>query len=613
MTTRRDFVKGAGAAVVAGMVGFPVRGLARTNSLPGAVASGPVPAPGKTSSVVASNGYLSSLLSSGDLLTLRKINVSLTQLAAQQCAIDDVANQILFDTLICEALVTFAAHNVSTQELLSLCANFDVAFLWSLAYGNVRTTLNARFVRFPLAIAFPRTLDDVVFWVNFVREHQFSVSIRSGNNCYESFSIDNEIVIDLTFLTLQPSHKPLLQRTNQQFQLDLRAGVVHVAPGVRLGVLYTELAKSGITVAAGQCSPVCLGGLVGTGGVGFSTRSFGYVCDQLAEVECVLADGSVVVANTSNEYADLFRAIKGAGAAGLAIITRLTMRVVPAVTVLFYTVTFDLKDAPVVLEKWQNLAVNAPDALSSVANIAANGTSSPSEATFFINGEFRVDQGSVQAAKAQLTGVLQTQWLNLLPAPLNEMPIEIEEFTTVEAATALALEVPQPVFNQWKLKSNFVFQQLGAAALQPLIDFLRTRAPSDDPSKAIGALTILLLGGKANSIDPNSAVVPAREGAMTWFHGGALWNEQPLEPQSLAFVDELFTVLEPILQSQTAQYGVPDRQLGSQLTTPPDYSYLRAYWSSPSHDFVSFLINVKQRYDVQDVFRFAQSIPVTFI
>jgi len=611
MTTRRDFVKSAGAAVVAGVVGFPVRNLIRTDALPGSLAPGLLPTLGKTSSVVASNGYLSSLLSPADLLALRKINVSMTQLAVQQWERDDVANQILFDTLICEALSTFAAHNVFAKELLRLSAKFDVVFLWSLAYGDVRTSFNARFIRFPLAIAFPRTVDEVVFWVNFVRDNQFSVSIRSGNNCYESFSIDNEIVIDLTFLTLRSPHGP--QKTKQQFQLDLEAGVVHVAAGVRLGVLYTELAKSGVTVAAGQCSPVCLGGLVGTGGVGFSTRAFGYVCDQLVEAECVLADGGVVVANASNEYADLFRAIKGAGAAGLGVITRLTMGIVPAVTVLFYTVTFNLTDAPVVLEQWQNLAATAPDALSSVANLTANASSSPNEATFFVNGEFRVDQVDIDAAKAQLEEVLQTQWLNMLPPPLNQTPIEIEALTTVEAATALALEVPQPLFNQWKLKSNFVFRPLSAAMLQPLIDFLLTHSPAADLSKAIGALTILLLGGKANRIDPNSAVVPARDGAVTWFHGGALWNEQPLEAQALAFVDALFTVIEPILQSQTGQYGVPDLQLGSQLSTPPDYNYLQAYWRGPALNFVPFLINVKQRYDPQDVFRFAQSIPIAAV
>jgi hypothetical protein len=168
-----------------------------------------------------------------------------------------------------------------------------------------------------------------------------------------------------------------------------------------------------------------------------------------------------------------------------------------------------------------------------------------------------------------------------------------------------------PVFNQWKLKSNFVFQRLSAAMLQPLFTFLMTHAPSDDPSKGVGAVTMLLCGGKANRINPNSAVMPARQGTVMWFHCGALWNDQSLEVQSLAFVDALFAVLTPILQSQTAEYGVPDLQLGSQLTTPADLTYLKAFWSSPTQNFVPFLMDVKKRYDPQDVFRFAQSIPVT--
>jgi hypothetical protein len=77
-----------------------------------------------------------------------------------------------------------------------------------------------------------------------------------------------------------------------------------------------------------------------------------------------------------------------------------------------------------------------------------------------------------------------------------------------------------PLFNQWKIKSNFFFRQLSAAELQPMIDFLLTRAPADDITQAVAFLQLTLWGGQVNRIDPNSAVMPAREGTVSLLHGG---------------------------------------------------------------------------------------------
>jgi hypothetical protein len=586
MTERREVFKRPG--------GFPTFPVAHSR---------PVGAP-SGDAALATNGYLASILPLADRAALREINVRLTQRAIEQCeAGGGAANQIQYGTLICLALADFAAHEVFAEELLALSRDFDVVFPWSLSYGNDRTPFNYRFVRLPLAVAFPRTVEEVVSWVNFVREHALSVSIRSGNNSYEGLSSANQVVIDLTFLTL---HRP--EAPDAQFHVDAKAGVVHVAPGVRLGVLYSELFKLGLAFPGGQCAPVCVGGLVGTGGVGYSTRTFGYACDQLAEVQVVLADGSVVVANADNQYADLYRASKGAGAGGLGVMTRLTVRVVPAVPVLFYNIAFDLKDGAAVLAAWQNLAATAPEAFTSVAATAA---SSSGTAVLVINGEFRVEdgneEGKVKAARAALDDLLHQHLFALVPPPLG---IDVQVMTALEAANAVALPVPMPVFDQWKLKSKFVFRTLTAAQLQPLVDFLLSHAPTDDPTAGGGFLNLLLFGGRSNRIDPNTAVVPAREGTVMWFHGGALWNQQSLEPQSLAFVDALWAVMNPILQSSTAQYGVPDLQLGSQLTTPPDLGYVKAFWSSPAHDFVPFLLAVKNKYDPTDLFKFAQSVPL---
>jgi hypothetical protein len=134
--------------------------------------------------------------------------------------------------------------------------------------------------------------------------------------------------------------------------------------------------------------------------------------------------------------------------------------------------------------------------------------------------------------------------------------------------------------------------------------------PGDDPTTSAGYLNPWLVGGKSNRIDPESAVMPARERTVMWIHAGAQWSDPNIESQALAFVDGLWKTLEFNPDCSTALYGCSDIQLGSQLTNPPDYSNLQAYWSSPEHDFVDLLIGIKNKYDPCDLFKFAQSIPL---
>src|SRR5689334_21165110 len=136
MTTRREFFKHAGAAMMFGAFGFPalVRGQtsAKTDAVTaGLVPTGATPASVQASSAVATNGYLASLLPLEDQVALRQINVSLTQLAIEQSALLQVANQIVFDTLIPEALADFALHGVLPDELVQISQNYDVVFVWS--------------------------------------------------------------------------------------------------------------------------------------------------------------------------------------------------------------------------------------------------------------------------------------------------------------------------------------------------------------------------------------------------------------------------------------------------------------------------------------------------
>src|SRR5206468_3508671 len=77
-------------------------------------------------------------------------------------------------------------------------------------------------------------------------------------------------------------------------RIDNATGLVRVAAGVRLGVLYTELAERGLVIPGGICSSVAVSGLALGGGLGYLVRRYGYTADAVVSATLVLADGSVL-------------------------------------------------------------------------------------------------------------------------------------------------------------------------------------------------------------------------------------------------------------------------------------------------------------------------------
>jgi hypothetical protein len=319
-----------------------------------------------------------------------------------------------------------------------------------------------------------------------------------------------------------------------------------------------------------------------------------------------------------HEHADLYRACKGAGGAGLCVMTVLTLKIEPVVPILWYSVFCDTTKNPLdhgakILAEWQNL-VHAPDALSSSC-FAATAQPSP---VVSANGWYRVEDGDACKAKDRLHDILDHYWLKQLPgvetdvviADLAEIVLdELPGDSTIDAATTGALLVPMPFFNQWKLKCfNTFAKPVTEGQLKPAFDHLQQSFL--DPLKGVGYISPWLLGGKSNAIPPESAAIPVRDDAVMWIHYGAQWNDEADGRQALDWVDDLTKALDGVV-SETAWFGIPDLQLGSQLTHPPNFDYMKAYWRSPKYDFVPFLIEVKNRYDGDDLFRFAQSIPLS--
>jgi FAD/FMN-containing dehydrogenase len=193
----------------------------------------------------------------------------------------------------------------------------------------------------------PRSTAEVVDALAYARRHlHLPLGVRSGGHGISGRSTnDGGIVIDLGNL-------------DSIEVIDQAARLVRVGPGARWKEVAAALEPYGWALTSGDYGGVGVGGLATAGGIGFLGRQQGLTIDHLRAVEVVLADGSVVRASDT-ENADLFWAIRGAGA-NFGIVTSFEFHVEPVGDVGWAQLVFDASDTANFLERFGQVATNAP-------------------------------------------------------------------------------------------------------------------------------------------------------------------------------------------------------------------------------------------------------------
>jgi len=174
----------------------------------------------------------------------------------------------------------------------------------------------------PMAIVRPANEDDVSIAVpilaNLKTKRGISFRVRSGGHHYNAYSsVQDGIVLDLSRLNSYELNK---ERSNDG--IDEQGGsstsTAWIGPAVDGGTIWKELVRNhGVGVLMGGCPAVNQGGFILGGGFSYWSRQYGLGCDRLKQARVVLADGSTVIANSTNEHRDLFWALRGAGSAGV--------------------------------------------------------------------------------------------------------------------------------------------------------------------------------------------------------------------------------------------------------------------------------------------------------
>jgi hypothetical protein len=146
-----------------------------------------------------------------------------------------------------------------------------------------------------------------------------SFSIRGGGHMpiVGASSIDGGVLVDMSlFDQIAPSY-------------DGRTALI--GGGCRWVQVYRSLQEHGLTIAGGRNSAVGVGGLTLGGGLSFFSPLYGLVCSNIVEYEVVLADGTIVIASSS-ENPRLWRALKG-GSNNFGIVTAFRANTFPSTSI----------------------------------------------------------------------------------------------------------------------------------------------------------------------------------------------------------------------------------------------------------------------------------------
>ncbi|KAF0334033.1 FAD-binding domain-containing protein [Gigaspora margarita] len=415
---------------------------------------------------------------------------------------------------------------------------------------DINFEYNMLIVRFPVAFVHPANILDIQNTIKCGVKLNYPVVARSGGHSFESYSLGDKdcyLVIDLVNF-----NKVTINITSQTALIET---------GNLVKLLHYELNPHSFAFPAGVCSQLGIGGLALGGGVGFLNRKFGLASDNILDAQIVLANGSIV--NNVKEYPELFWAIRGAGNVGYGIVTTLTLRIYPVPRIVtWFEFEYDLDQTPFILSVINQLAPKLDRNLSFVTELT------------ILTKVHGIYQGSVYELQPHIKEFIK------LSNPKSVTYYENELYNIID------VKMTESKRGYYKAKSFFIDSKgISYEGVMYILKFV----------KSFGCklyFNIMFIGGgKVSDIGRNETA---------FVHRGLLYHvEIKAFVHSEACIDELERFSQEFRQKYAnfeSYQNINDRLL--------DNWQCRYY-----RENFNKLVEIKRKYDPDNLFRWNQSIP----
>jgi FAD/FMN-containing dehydrogenase len=452
----------------------------------------------------------------------------------------------------------------SLDALIALQRRFHGALVLpgDTTYPQARQLSSPAYQAFPLAIAQCEIAGDVRAALAAARAHDWWVVCRAGGHSSAGFSVNSGLVIDVSRL----SH----------VDVDPAAGTVTAGGGTSFQTLNAALDAYGLHLVGGGCDDVCVGGYVQGGGYGFTSLAYGMESDSCIAARVMLADGSEVVASAT-ENADLFWAIRGGTGNNFGIVIDATFRTVPLGTLWGFALSWPIEKAPDALIALQTRFMRQP--VSSLLGFQGMVAKKNGQTQLGIAG---IVNGSPEEGRRLIAPLVEGLGAQLA-SDMTGSYVELNEKLIIAICP---VPVPAPGFSELK-RAGYISRVLTADEWRRLFAYYETTPLSWN------VMIMEAYGGAIIAPAPGDTAFMHRDAYMDLCVEAA-WTAESDRDASVAWLNGFHAEMASCVNGHVYQ-NYPHRDA-------PNYRWM--YWG----DNFPTLLWIKQKYDPDNVFHFAQSV-----
>ena len=262
----------------------------------------------------------------------------------------------------------------------------------------------------PAMIARCVQADDVARCIDFARQHNLTVAVRSGGHSFLGWgTCEGGLIIDVS---------PM-----KEIAIDPNKRTARAGAGVVAQELEAAAGTYGLAPVLGECPTVGIAGLTLGGGLGWLSGKHGAICDNLLSANLINVDARSVLSSAESNV-DLFWAIRGGGG-NFGIATSFEYQLHPLNEVLAGVFTYPVQEARQVLRFYREFMAAAPDELQAVVSLSPreNGVVN---VVFVYPGDLNAGNELVNRFRAFLTPTRDTvqrrPYTEMFPTPAGYVP-----------------------------------------------------------------------------------------------------------------------------------------------------------------------------------------------